>query len=794
MTSQASTTTETPGTDLFRRGGPVLLLIVVELAWSVYLASSRTIPGGHDGFQYFYLKYYFFNDFVLNGERTEWLPYLTHGSPSAWWYVVQSGIFDPVMLLVARFLQFANFLPIFYALLFFEKLLLILGSWLFAGEHLRSRPARFAVTAAVSSTCIWYTQPWWDFHAVVALPMMLFFLHRTLFAFRWQWPIGLSVLLYLQTFGHLSYYLPITLLLLAAYAGPVIAQRSARSAFREQFRFSAAGLLILVVVNIAFLFELVWLQRSSQEIAFASSQRGASGAVPLNVFLNYAGNTDLRAWNQFFTGLTPHLDFTLFAGFLTVGLAVVALSSGPLNHTQRLFAWLTALMLLMASASPVATIFFYVWPLGRLFRHLALLVPAAKFFCIFLAGATLDRLVCEPGMRKWRGRTRIAVTVVLASVLMLLVTFAIDPASLRSFLAALEGGPLPVLESYGTAMIDARLLRGGAFLALTWIVLLALGRMCAQSDARASHLAWIAGLVLFFDVSTYGWLEMRSRTLTLPPREAAIFQFTDRPYIDKRSETAETMDNARRRTFSKSLAQVVGTRYWPENLLWLTDTYRTSERTGFWSTAFDSLLQAMEKRDGSTGAMVKNELLVLPTDDGLLTAIAGFRESKIRFLARAIVCPDTDSTTELLANPAYHGQAALLTGDLSDQSLRLAVSPCEPGALTASDAPSASTPTARNSSFSSNQAEFDVENPTSASFVMTYSDTWSDHWRARINNKDAQVLRSDLAYKAVVIPPGRVRVQFQYRDRWAEIVFASQALASVGFVLFLAFLIVRRVL
>ena len=595
-------------------------------------------------------------------------------------------------------------------------------------------------------------------------------------------------MLYLQTFGHLSYYLPITLLLLAAYAGPLIAQRSVRSAFRERFRFSTAGFLMLAVVNTAFLFELVWLQRSSQEIAFGSSQRGANGAVSLDVFLNYAGNTDLRAWNQFLTGLTPHLDFTLFAGFLTVGLTIIALSSGPLEHAQKIFAWLAALMILMSAASPVATVFYYVWPLGWVFRHLALLLPAAKFFCIFLAGATLDRLVCEPKAREWPGRTWIALTAVFASVLLLLVTFAIVPASLRSFLAALEGGPLPVLKSYGTTMTAVRLIRGALFLALTWIVLRTLGRVPAPSEARASRLAWIAGLVLFFDVSTYGWLEMRSRTLSLPPREAAIFQFTDRPYADQRSETAETMENERRRTFAKSLSRVVGTRYWPENLLWLIDTYRTSERTVFWSTAFDSLLQAMDRRDGSR-AMVKEEILVLPTNDELLTTIGGFRESKIRFLARAIICLDADSTTALLANPAYHGQTALLTGRLEHQSPPLAVAPCEVDALTANVDPPTPTPSARNTLFSSNRAEFDVDNPTSLSLVMTYSDSWSEHWRARINDKDAQIFRSDLAYKAVVIPPGKVRVQFQYRDRWAETVFASQALASAGFVLFLGFLI-----
>lgn len=212
----------------------------------------------------------------------------------------------------------------------------------------------------------------------------------------------------------------------------------------------------------------------------------------------------------------------------------------------------------------------------------------------------------------------------------------------------------------------------------------------------------------------------------------------------------------------------------------------------FWSTAFDSLLQALAMRDGPRGsmvAMVKDEILVLPTDDELLTAIGGFRESKVRFFARAIVCPDTDSTSALLVNPAYHGQTALLTGDLAPQSLPLAVSPCEADALTENAAPPTPAPSARNAFFSSNRAEFDVDNPTSVPLVMAYSDSWSDHWRARINNKDVQVLRSDLAYKAVVIPQGKVRVQFEYRDLAAETVFASQALASVAFLLFLGLLV-----
>jgi hypothetical protein len=40
--------------------------------------------------------------------------------------------------------------------------------------------------------------------------------HRTFVDFRWTWLCGLAVLFFQQSFGHLSYYLPMTLLFLTA--------------------------------------------------------------------------------------------------------------------------------------------------------------------------------------------------------------------------------------------------------------------------------------------------------------------------------------------------------------------------------------------------------------------------------------------------------------------------------------------------------------------------------------------------------------------------------------------------
>lgn len=231
-----------------RRSLPFLVLVTIDLLWCSYLFASRRIPLGHDGFQYFYLKYYFFNDFVMNGELAQWLPYLTHGSPSSWWYIVQSGVFDAAGLYTARLFQFTNFLPVFYVLLFFEKFLFLFGVWLLACEHCQSRTAVFVVSAAMTTTSLWYTQPWWNFHAVIALPMMLFLIHRAVFDFRWIWLAALGLLFFLQTFGHVAYYLPMTMLFLVAYALLLLVRADARAALRSRFRFKLGGFLVLLTL------------------------------------------------------------------------------------------------------------------------------------------------------------------------------------------------------------------------------------------------------------------------------------------------------------------------------------------------------------------------------------------------------------------------------------------------------------------------------------------------------------------------------------------------------------------
>jgi hypothetical protein len=120
--------------------------------------------------------------------------------------------------------------------------------------------------------------------------------------------------------------------------------------------------------------------------------------------------------------------------------------------------------------------------------------------------------------------------------------------------------------------------------------------------------------------------------------------------------------------------------------------------------------------------------------------------------------------------------------------------PCEVTALPIQSSPPAGSATARPVFFSSNHVAFEVTNPTAVPLVMTYSDSWSPHWHARLDSASVPVMRSDLAYKAVLVPPGRHRLDFTYEAPLSRLMFATQTAGSVAFLVFLGAVIGRGAL
>jgi hypothetical protein len=200
--------------------------------------------------------------------------------------------------------------------------------------------------------------------------------------------------------------------------------------------------------------------------------------------------------------------------------------------------------------------------------------------------------------------------------------------------------------------------------------------------------------------------------------------------------------------------------------------------SNYWSSALDLLLQL-----AATGPGRSPEQSLPATGSGAIPIVAGLSAPKTRLLSRAMVCPDVAATARVLMSPGYRGQIAAITESAAraHPDPAIEVLPCDPGLLPVDSATTAAAGAVRNLEFSSNRAVFEVTNDTGRPAVLTYSDAWSEHWLARVNDAAAPVLRADVAYKAVVVPPGASRVVFEYRDRLGESVFRLQTAGSVAF-------------
>ena len=75
--------------------------------------------------------------------------------------------------------------------------------------------------------------------------------------------------------------------------------------------------------------------------------------------------------------------------------------------------------------------------------------------------------------------------------------------------------------------------------------------------------------------------------------------------------------------------------------------------------------------------------------------------------------------------------------------------------------------------FSYDRLALDVDNPAAATSVLYYADAWHPFWRATVNGTGTPVMRANIAYKAVAVPPGRSHVEFVFGTPWSTFLLYS---------------------
>ena len=81
-----------------------------------------------------------------------------------------------------------------------------------------------------------------------------------------------------------------------------------------------------------------------------------------------------------------------------------------------------------------------------------------------------------------------------------------------------------------------------------------------------------------------------------------------------------------------------------------------------------------------------------------------------------------------------------------------------------------------------------VDTGSTTASVLYYSDAWHPKWRATVNGVPTPVMKANLAYKAVTLPPGESRVIFRFGNWRSRLLLQTTVLLgflAVGGVVYL---------
>ncbi|HKX17442.1 MAG TPA: hypothetical protein VJT33_05465, partial [bacterium] len=362
---------------------PLAALRVCQLA-------SRHIPLDHDLFQYMHLQYVFFNEAVQHGRLPRWLPFVAHGAPSNFWIVISQGLTAAAASAAGRRLALVPFLPYFEAGLLFDEFAFVLGCLLLARRCYRSPVAVLFVTASLAYTTITARQPWYNFHLVYLLPLLLYCLDR---AARDAAPrhLVLAALVGAGTvIGNLPYFLPLTMFTVAVFSAAVaaFARDDLPRTVRELGRSLSWPAVAAVAVPVCLAAAVAVFVRDGFAHTIFAADRTAHGQVALPNFLIYGGATGFGKFNDLI-GRYPsginNRDNTLYAGVLTVPFCVVALARvrAPISYA---FGATAVVLALFSAGTFVSKAFYFAVPFGRYYRDIGHAAPLVKLFLVFYAG------------------------------------------------------------------------------------------------------------------------------------------------------------------------------------------------------------------------------------------------------------------------------------------------------------------------------------------------------------------------------------------------------------------------
>ncbi len=783
-----------------------LFLLLVLSVLRFYLVMDKRIPMGHDTFQYLQLQYnLFFNEPALNKTVPQWLPFMTHGTVSNLWLIFSQGIFVSVIVPIARFLKHINFYSIFQIGLLFDELILLFGCIALAKRYFKSAAATLFVASSIVFTTISSTQIWWDFHLLYLFPVTLYCFDRTFRETSAKYLFLACLFSVGMMLGNPPYCVPLFAFVMVVFGLSIwffFPQQT--SACLRQFvsSFKLRHLLAIIIPCILLLIIFLFMKYGTADIIPHNSKRAADWQVSgLRDFLNYGENVNLSKYLELVCRGTNNLDNTVYAGLLIMPFALLTF----LRVRSRLsyaFGTTALIMVLFSAGIIIPVIFYYTFPLAKYYRHIGLIAPLVKLFIVFYAAFGFDRFwqalkcLCKETDGTLFVEAKVYLIILIMSMLLILSFISFQwLGGFRIFNFPSSTGSLKTInqlytsESQISHLMAILMLLSGLFLilltAMLWLpkkavllgwVLISIHLIDLVSFKAESEIKRLPRvdqeIVRLFDVNDYSFSHRRSQDYLSNNRFCKLAPYL---FIDDQ-EPFEPNQPA-------NMVAKYGVQYWAIDTFLFFDAVSHIFSTQRWLKGVDAFYRVwVPASDRSPG----HASFPMPQSTAFKN-LCGYSAPKLQLFSKIHVLPNEKNIAETLANPKFKGNM-ILTSDIDSK-----LSKTSNALLIDSDCrihPPDNDERTRGADilvkeFALDKLRLQVNNKTTSDAVLYYADAWHPEWHAYVNSKPSTVLKTNLAYKSVIIPPGKSEVVFEFGDDIS--IFLFNSMITIGIVVFCGF-------
>ncbi len=788
----------------------IAVILLVGCLYAILFLCSIRLPLGHDTLQYLQLQYLFLNDLVVNGELPMWFPFMTKGTVTNLWFVIQNGLLNNFYYAISPFLEGLNYYYFFYLSLFFDELVLIVGTILLSRRLYQNGWTVFLVTITILGSVNWASQIWWNFHLYYMFPLVLYFYIRSFedrsFVF---FGLGNFSLFLWSFYGNLVYLLPLfsfTIFLFAAgYIAYALYERlTPKSAIlgtqgnhrQVQINFSMPSEWLKwsyyqPLFNMATLFRIGTVicigvlpfiivykyltECGAGEIVYHNVERHPSGIVDLGTFLTYGGLTGYGKFLELFTGLARSIDQNLYAGMFMIPFFLLqTYFLFKRIHIDRLsvaFLVTIILMISFAAAGVVAVTAYVLWPKMMFFRHIGLVGSLIKVMMIFFAGFAVDQIIrfyqardAGSVARSWNG-----VTIILVLIVIVKAIYLVSPIVLKDlgWVGHIYQDSKKQITNWQILSISGAVLWGGCYCFI---------RKRGRQRHRTMMLLFLAFLVQGVEIGYYRFQYINVQLPRLETNEFYnLLTFQSYDYVPERSQNYESnpryaafVDAAvedPQKTRSTSLTKW-GYLYWQSDSFFFFDPCGTMFRSHHRLNGVDDYYRLYQEKSHAL-----NIEQPLPQNEAFLR-IMGCDYPKLQGFGAVHFATQPQSC---MMDPLYRGNI-LFTNSKVNESPFVKFLPGETPGIIGNDERVDLAVQIRH--FSANRLGLEIVNSTPAPAVLHYADAYHKYWKASVNGERVDILRSNLAFKAVPVPPGQSSVEFVFRE--PKVLVALYFLIAMG--------------